>query len=60
MGKKLGEKKDLKKLYFLEFKHFRGIKKILVNILIYTGLLKFIKEWKILKIANRKIIFKGM
>lgn len=56
-GKSWGKKKDLKKLYFLEFKHFRGIKKILVNILIYTGMLKFVKEWKILKIANRKINF---
>ncbi len=56
-GKSWGKKKDLKKLYFLEFKHFRGIKKVLVNILIYTGMLKFVKEWKILKIANRKINF---
>lgn len=56
-GKSWGKKKDLKKLYFLEFKHYRGIKKILINILIATGLLRFVKEWKILKVLNRKINF---
>lgn len=56
-GKSWGKKKDLKKLYFLEFKHYRGVKKFLVNILIYTGILKFVKEWKILKIMNKKINF---
>lgn len=56
-GKSWGKKKDLKKLYFLEFKHFKGIKKVLVNILIYIRVLKFVKEWKILKIANKKINF---
>ena len=56
-GKSWGKKKDLKKLYFLEFKHYKGIKKLLINILIGTGLMRFVKEWKVLKLLKRKINF---
>lgn len=56
-GKSWGKKKDLKKLYFLEFKHYKGIKKILINILIKLGVMSFIKDSNFLKELNKKLDF---
>lgn len=36
--------KNKKKLYFLEFKHIRGIKKIVINILIFTKTLEIFRN----------------
>jgi mannosyltransferase OCH1-like enzyme len=49
---------DKKKLYFLEFKHFRGIKKILVDFLITFGLMGVFKNSSLAKFVNRRIFKK--
>lgn len=54
-GKSWGQKKDLSKLYFLEFKHYRGVKKTLVEILIFTGLMRFVKQSKLLIELSKRI-----
>lgn len=53
-GKSWGQKKDLSKLYFLEFKHYRGLKKIMIQFLIFTRLMGFVKNLKIVKALNRR------
>lgn len=54
-GKSWTQKKNLSKLYFLEFKHYRGYKKTLVNLLIKTGLMKFVKQSKFLVDLSKRI-----
>ena len=54
-GKSWTQKKNLSKLYFLEFKHYRGYKKILVEILIATGLMRFVKNSKFLVDLSKRI-----
>lgn len=52
-GKSWGQKKDLSKLYFLEFKHYRGLKKLVIEFLIFTRLMGFVKDLKIIKRLNK-------
>lgn len=54
-GKSWTQKKDLSKLYFLEFKHYKGYKKLLVNLLIATGLMRFAKHSKLLVELSKRI-----
>ncbi|STO31283.1 Mannosyltransferase OCH1 and related enzymes [Fusobacterium necrogenes] len=54
-GKSWGEKKNLSKLYFLEFKHYHGHRKILIELLIITGLMKFVKRSKLLKNLGKRL-----
>lgn len=54
-GKSWAQKKDLSKLYFLEFKHYKGIKKIIVETLILTRTMKYVKNSKILINLSKKI-----
>ncbi|MBM6821577.1 glycosyltransferase [Fusobacterium mortiferum] len=54
-GKSWGQKKDLSKLYFLEFKHYRGVKKLLVELLISMKLMKFVKQSKLLIELSKRI-----
>lgn len=56
-GKSWGKKKDLKKLYFLEFKHYRGIKKLLIDLLIKFRIMGLVKECNFLRKLNKKIDF---
>lgn len=53
-GKSWAQKKDLEKLYFLEFKHYKGLKKKILDFLILIKVMKYIKNKKIIKILNRK------
>ncbi len=54
-GKSWTGKKDLAKLYFLEFKHYRGFKKKIVDLLILTKLMKFVKNSKLLVDLSKRI-----
>lgn len=54
-GKSWTNKKDLPKLYFLEFKHYRGLKRKIVDILIATKLMRFVKHSKFLVDLSKRI-----
>lgn len=54
-GKSWAQKKDLSKLYFLEFKHYRGFRKLLVEVLIFTKIMKYVKNSKFLVKISKKI-----
>lgn len=56
-GKSWGKKKDLKKLYFLEFKHYKGVKKLLIDLLIKFRVMGFVKECNFFRKLNKKIDF---